>query len=109
MYSFPIMFDHVEMAFFRVRIIIEGEVCTSFNLAGDEEWRWLSQSIDAGIFLSQSAAQRCYENLDIWDYDAVLTEDFTYTVRLEKWSVDECNAAEDVELIAEKTINPYEE
>lgn len=108
MYDFPIWFDHVQMALFRVFVTIEREIAFDCDENGDVNWFINTESNDCGIFLSMSMAKTHYNNISIFDFISQKEIDshqiFRITKRFEMWTIDECNKAQFGKIIEEKEI-----
>lgn len=107
MFDFPVWFDHIEMALWRVFVTIAQEVAYTLD-NGEDVWYTEDRQIEVGTFLSRNMAKVHYDNIDLSDYvdqndlDSHLIQ--CVEASFEKWHIDECNAAEYGATIEEKQL-----
>ena len=109
MFDFPVWFDHVQMALWRVFAEVNLIMTDYVDENGEADWVEYPEEIEVGTFLSRNAAQRCFESAKLFDFVAQNDIDngkvTSVTVRFEMWYIDECNAAEQCKVIEEKQLH----
>lgn len=108
MFDFPVWFDHVQMALFRVFVRVYREMGMGTDETGEVNWIEYEEKHDCGIFLSSSMAKVHYDNISIFDFVSQFEIDSGEILHIEKslemWHIDECNAADHGKTIEEKQI-----
>lgn len=108
MFDFPVMFEHIQMALWRVSVEIERIMADSIDENGEVEWISYFEEIEVGIFLSQNMAKISFDSAKLSDYvseDEVNTgKVYNAVIRFEMWHIDETTAAEQIKTIEEKQL-----
>ena len=108
MFDFPVWFDHIQMALWRVFAEVNLIMTDTIDENGEGDWFEYPEEIEVGTFLSRTMAQKYFESAKLFDF--VSEDDLKngkvsrVTVRFEMWYVDECNAAEQGKVIEEKKL-----